>query len=468
MKNKQTWGIALLALLSTVLAACGPAGGPAEKTIYVGPRQVDCEGVAPQKCMLVRESLDDDWTMYYDRIVGFDYEPGYEYELRIVEEEVENPPADASSIRWTLLEVVSKAPSLEGTTWVLQSYLNGEGQLASPLPDSHVTAVFEDGQVSGNASCNSYFGSYEADAEGNLTVGPLGVTEMFCQIEELMAQETDVLAAFARSATYQIAGDTLQIGDASGEPVLVFAALKPAPLAGTLWRFAGFIDANGIARSSVAGTQITATFGEDGTLGGSAGCNSYSTAYEVSDNQMSISGPIASTMMMCPDPGIMEQEREYLEVLASVSSFMIEGKQLTLFNAQGQAVLTFVVQEPTPLAGTEWEVTGYNNGKGGVVSVVTGSELSALFGADGRLAGSAGCNNYNAAYEVDDASAVEGDISIGPAASTRMMCAEPEGIMEQEALYLAALEMAETYKIEGDRLQLRTAEGALVADYRAR
>ena len=395
MKNKRTWGMAVLALLSMIVAACGPAGGAVD-------------------------------------------------------------------------EAVSETGSLEGATWVLESYRNSEGVLAGLLPDSNVTAVFEDGQLSGNASCNSYFGSYEADADGNLAVGPLGVTEMFCQIEELMGQERDVLAAFASSATYQSAGDTLQIGDESGEPVLVFAALKPAPLVGPLWRFAGFVDANGIARSSVANSEITISFDDAGKLAGSSGCNSYSTTYEVSGDQLSITGPMASTMMMCPDPAIMEQEEEYLEVLASVSSFTIEGKQLALFNAEGQAVLTFVVQEPTPLAGTEWEVTGYNNGKGGVVSVVIGTELSALFGADGTLAGSAGCNTYNAAYEVADASAAEGEISIGPAASTRMMCTEPEGRMEQEALYLAALEMAKVYRVEGDRLQLRTADGALVVDYRAK
>ena len=48
-----------------------------------------------------------------------------------------------------------------------------------------------------------------------------------------------------------------------------------------------------------------------------------------------------------------------------------------------------------------------------------------------------------------------------------MMCAEPEGVMEQESLYLAALETANVYSIDGDRLQLRTSEGSLVADYRA-
>jgi heat shock protein HslJ len=468
MKNKGTWALTLLALASVVVAACGPVGGSAEKTIYVGPRQVDCVGVAPQKCLLVKENPDDDWSMYYDRIEGFDYEPGYEYELRIVEEEVENPPADASSIRWTLVEVVSKTRSLEGTIWVLESYLNSEGVLVGPLPDSQVTAVFQEGQIGGNASCNSYFGSYEVDADGNLSIGALGMTEMFCQIDELMAQESDYLAALGNAASYLIAGDNLQIEDADGKEILVFSALKPAPLAGTLWGFAGFVDANGTARSSVAGSEITATFDEEGNLSGSSGCNNYSTTYEVSGDQMTISGPIASTMMMCPAPGVMEQEAEYLAALETVSSYRIEAKQLTLFNAQGQAILNFAVQEPTLLVGTQWDVIGYNNGKGGVVSVAAGTELSALFGEDGTLAGSAGCNNYSAAYEVDDASAAEGEISIGPAASTRMMCPEPEGVMEQEALYLAALEMAEVFRIQGDRLQLRTAEGSLVADYRVK
>jgi heat shock protein HslJ len=425
-------------------------------------------GVGPQKCLLVKENPDDDWTMYYDQIQGFDYEPGYEYELRIVEEEVENPPADASSIRWTLVEVVSKTRSLEGTIWVLESYLNSEGVLVGPLPDSQVTAVFQDGQIGGNASCNSYFGSYEADADGNLAIGALGMTEMFCMIDELMAQESDFLAALTSSASYLIAEDNLQIEDADGTEVLVFSALKPAPLVGPLWEFAGFVDASGTVRSALAGTEITATFDEEGSLSGSSGCNSYSTTYEVSGDQMSISGPIAATMMMCPTPGVMEQEGEYLAALESVSSYAIDAKQLILYNAQGQPILTYAVQEPTPLVGTQWDLIGYNNGKGGVVSVVIGTELSALFNEDGTLAGSAGCNNYNAAYEVDDASAAEGDISIGPAASTRMFCGEPEGTMDQESLYLAALEMAEVFSIQGDRLQLRTDEGSLVADYRVK
>ncbi|UCC64504.1 MAG: META domain-containing protein, partial [Anaerolineae bacterium] len=49
------------------------------------------------------------------------------------------------------------AASLEGTLWKLDAYLNSQGELVSLLPDSEVRAKFQDGQVTGNAGCNSYF-----------------------------------------------------------------------------------------------------------------------------------------------------------------------------------------------------------------------------------------------------------------------------------------------------------------------
>lgn len=77
------------------------------------------------------------------------------------------------------------------------------------------------------------------------------------------------------------------------------------------------------------------------------------------------------------------------------------------------------------------------------------------------MSGSAGCNNYRATYEVD-----KDNISIGPAAATRMFCPKPGGIMEQEVQYLAALETASTYLVELDKMEMRTAEGTLAATFR--
>jgi len=461
MKSRWMVGAAFLTLAAVVLAACGPFSfGTGEKTVYVGPYQVDCVGVAPQKCLLAKEDPDADWSMYYDQIQGFDFEPGFEYELRIVEEKVENPPADASSIRWVVQEVVSKTRSLEGTPWVLESYLNREGVLVGVLPDSQAMTVFQEGQVAGNASCNSYFGTYILHGGDKLTVAVGGMTEMYCSPEELMAQEQDFLAALDKTAAYTIVEDRLQIEDVNGQEVLVFSALMPEPLVGTLWQLTGYNNGTGGFVSVLADTEITATFAQDGKLSGSAGCNNYAASYETTGNQISI-GPAASTMMACPEPnGVMEQEQAYLALLQSTSSFDIEGKQLSLYGPDSQVLLSFTVREPIALVGTTWQATFYNNGKGGAVSVLVGTEITAVFEQDGALSGLAGCNTYRASYEIDGTS-----ISIGPAATTRMFCAEPEGIMDQESQYLAALETAATYRLEGEKLELRTADGALVASF---
>jgi heat shock protein HslJ len=247
--------------------------------------------------------------------------------------------------------------------------------------------------------------------------------------------------------------------------IVAYTASEPTPLVGTRWALTGYDNGTGGFSSVIRGTEITATFAQEGAVTGSAGCNSYNGAYEAEDatspaGSISI-GPVASTMMACPAPeGIMEQETAYLAALQSATAYEIQGDELTLTGAEGQRLATYTVSEGTPLIGTLWEAIQYNNGKEAVVSLVIGTEITAIFGEDGSLSGTAGCNNYTTSYQV------EGDsISIGPAATTRKFCAEPEGTMEQETLYLAALEQAATYRIDGDRLELRDAGGALQASY---
>ncbi len=52
---------------------------PNATIMYIANEQVDCVGVGPQKCLQIKFSGEDDWTFFYDRIVGFEYEPGFSY-----------------------------------------------------------------------------------------------------------------------------------------------------------------------------------------------------------------------------------------------------------------------------------------------------------------------------------------------------------------------------------------------------
>lgn len=205
--------------------------------------------------------------------------------------------------------------------------------------------------------------------------------------------------------------------------------------------------------------QIIAEFDDGGRVSGSSGCNRYGTTYTVDGNRIEFSKEMMSTLMSCPEP-VMAQEKLYLEALGASTTFEIVDEELTLFDPDGNALARYQAVSQD-LAGTSWEVISYNNGMQAVTSVIIGTEITADFSEDGRLSGTASCNQYNATYET-----AGNNINIGPAGVTRMFCSEPEGIMEQEAQYLAALETAETYKIQGLNMEMRTREGSLVASFK--
>lgn len=79
-----------------------------EKTFIIASQTVDCTGVAPMKCLQVKEKETDNWENFYSNIEGFTYEPGFEYVLKVKTEKIENPPMDGSSIKYTLVQQVSK------------------------------------------------------------------------------------------------------------------------------------------------------------------------------------------------------------------------------------------------------------------------------------------------------------------------------------------------------------------------
>jgi heat shock protein HslJ len=207
----------------------------------------------------------------------------------------------------------------------------------------------------------------------------------------------------------------------------------------------------------VPDSYISAQFSADGKVGGASGCNQYSGTYTISGSQLEIASPLATTMMACSQ-ALMDQESAYLKALGEVKSYVISGDQLTLKDANDQDLLVYTAQSQE-LSGTSWQVVAYNNGQQAVTSVLAGSTLTMQFGEDGVLSGNGGCNNYNGTYTVD------GDkITIGALAATRMACSDPAGVMEQETLFLTALQTAATYKIAGNQLEMRTVDGALAVD----
>ena len=101
-------------ILALAIASCdGPAGPDGEKyletrEVTVGPTLARCYGVGERTCMVV------DGFLFYDGIEGFEYEPGYDYRLRIGKYDPwggEEPPQDAGKYSYRLLDQLEKTPA---------------------------------------------------------------------------------------------------------------------------------------------------------------------------------------------------------------------------------------------------------------------------------------------------------------------------------------------------------------------
>ena len=169
---------------------------------------------------------------------------------------------------------------LDGTSWVLIG-LHGDNSLA----DVDVTASFLDGEISGNAGCNDYFGPYTLDGD-NITLGAIGATEMYCmEPEGVMEHEAAYLDALRAVAKVRLTDGQLEMLNEDGDVLLRFERKddaqsdddEPVSLEGTHWSLVCFIDGD-TTTSLFKGTSITLRFSE-GQVGGSAGCNSYSGEY---------------------------------------------------------------------------------------------------------------------------------------------------------------------------------------------
>lgn len=98
----------------TLVFSCNNTDIDAEITdLRVNGYTVECSGEMEGNCLLVQEGDKigtEDWEYFYyeDSILGFDYEPGYMYDLIVRKIRIEDPPQDGSSIRYELIRVVSK------------------------------------------------------------------------------------------------------------------------------------------------------------------------------------------------------------------------------------------------------------------------------------------------------------------------------------------------------------------------
>jgi heat shock protein HslJ len=226
---------------------------------------------------------------------------------------------------------------------------------------------------------------------------------------------------------------------------------------GRTWRLA-----RGVAEPASAG--ITARF-VDGTVSGTIGGVHYRADFTDGGSDLRV-GPTSTSGDVPEGPG-----RSYLALLGAVAAWRGGESQLELLDEQGTPLLTF---EPAPevevrLVGrwTVGSVPGSDGDEGdrdrddGAEEARRGDAPSPWLeiAADGGLAGHGGVNRFTAQMRTD------GDrVYLTPLRMTRM-AGDPEAMAAESALS-DALGRVASYRLDGDRLDLRDQDDEVVVRLR--
>ena len=187
----------------------------------------------------------------------------------------------------------------------------------------------------------------------------------------------------------------------------------PGALTEVSWELVG----SSMSSVDLGAAGISAIF--DGErISGFSGVNQYGGPYTAEKNGNFKVGEIAGTLMAGPEP-LMKSESAYLKLLEGCDSFEVQSGKLTL-STNGNETLSFDSAQGAELPGTNWTVTGYNNGRQAVVSPALDSTLTIDFGTEGAVSGHGGVNRFSGTFTSEAKS-----VSIGPLASTRMADLNP-------------------------------------------
>ncbi len=113
-----------------------------------------------------------------------------------------------------LLSYSAVSNELAGTSWKVTGVNRNGGVETSALTEKLTADFGKDGTVSGDGGCNRFTGKYTQDGT-TIAITDVGSTMMGCE-QDVMALETDYLAALQKATSAKVSGTTLELRDDSG------------------------------------------------------------------------------------------------------------------------------------------------------------------------------------------------------------------------------------------------------------
>ncbi len=201
-------------------------------SLWVNSQTVDCVGVGSMKCMQIQESdsiQEGQWQNFYSKIEGFEYKEGFVYHLKVKKEELDPKtiPADASSIKYTLIEQLSKTetPTRMNGKWTLIS-INGKALAITDeakIPEIKINITKM--KLNGFSGCNRITMGIELTANKGLKFKQGIMTRMACPEPNY---EKDFMQAMNAVASYELSDEKLVFYNSDGVEVLSFQPLRGA------------------------------------------------------------------------------------------------------------------------------------------------------------------------------------------------------------------------------------------------
>jgi heat shock protein HslJ len=246
-------------------------------------------------------------------------------------------PAAGSDLPPSIPEL---APSLEDTQWRLTSQVDEKSTVHTILPGSEITLVFQDNLVDGASGCNRFTTSYLLDGE-KIEFGEPAGSNLYCgSLDGIMQQERDFLSNIQSAASYAITNEQLTLSNLDGHVIATFTVDQSIALTDTKWQLIFYTYKNTLL-PPIPGTEIFAKFSQDGSLIGSIGCNFYQSHFHTEGELIKIHEFSKTNEPCSEDPGVMNQEESYQSSLLLASTYQLNDKILSFYNAEGQLMLSF-------------------------------------------------------------------------------------------------------------------------------
>lgn len=193
------------------------------------------------------------------------------------------------------------------------------------------------------------------------------------------------------------------------------------------------------ARSQFAGALPTLQFNfENNTISGTGGCNRYTGEFTYKEGIFS-APVLASTRMLCTENN---NEGQFLLELSNEKNILSIEDGLLTISHDGRVVMQFE-RGATPTASLN-QFNAESMGGVWILRMIDGVDATTKFPTESakiptinfdfnenRVSGNSGCNNYNAAFTIDE----NGKLIITNPVSTMMACPDMEG----EAQFIQAI-----------------------------